>query len=68
MGGGHLFDMSRVDFLSFPIYGQNEERRNFGFGNREPTTLKNNYLYILAIIRNGPVILRAREGKSKKLK
>lgn len=45
LGGGDLFDMSRVDFLSVPIYWQNEERRNIGFGNKEPITL-NKLLFI----------------------
>lgn len=45
LGGGDLFDMSRVDFLSFPIYWQNEQRRNIGFGNKEPITL-NKLLFI----------------------
>lgn len=38
--------MSRVDFLSFPIYWQNEERRNIGFGNKEPIMLKKMIIYI----------------------
>lgn len=44
-GGGDLVGVSRVDFLSFPIYWQNEERRNIGFGNKEPITL-NKLLFI----------------------
>lgn len=70
MGGGeNLFDMSRVDFLSFPIYWQNEERKNIGFGNKEPIMLKkNDYLYILANISRPPFFEteREREGKSNK--
>lgn len=45
-GEENLFDMSRVDFLSFPIYWQNEERRNIGFGNKEPIMLKKMIIYI----------------------
>lgn len=68
LGGGDLFDMSRVDFLSFPIYWQNEERRNIGFGNKEPITLKNDILYLLAMIRSRPFFFFETERERREIK
>lgn len=60
-GGGDLFDVSRVDFFSFHIYWQNEEKWNTGFGNKRANNIKTYYLYMLAIIRIRLFFERERE-------